>query len=444
MFFSLTQGITFALKRLESCGFSAYLVGGCVRDFILGKFPDDFDITTSAYPDEICKVFEDKKLVLNGMKHGTVAVVIEGELVEITSFRLDGKYINHRHPESVSFTRSLEEDLKRRDFTINAMAYSPSEGIIDLNGGMKDIENRIIRCVGKPGERFDEDALRILRALRFSCKLDFEIEGNTVQAMHEKIGFTKAVSQERKTIELNKFMLGQNPAGLLRKYPYLFFELIPNISQMFHCPQKSYYHCYDVWEHSLHALEYSRPTLANRWAALYHDSGKPAAISYDEDGTTHFAGHEAISVRLVDEAFDILKQKKSLKKRVLELVRYHDTRFNKNLVQYYLAQLGEECFFELMELQRADLLAHAEHIAKNEPQIDALIAHARSLIENKAVLSMSDMQINARTLIDNGFKKDKNLGLTLNRLFQLVLLNEIENEPEALLKKAKELIGYKD
>lgn len=444
MFFPLSQGVSFALKRLESCGFSAYLVGGCVRDFILGKQPDDFDITTNACPDEICRVFEDKRQVLSGMKHGTVAVLIDGELVEITSFRLDGEYLDHRRPKSVEFTRSLSEDLKRRDFTINAMAYNPNEGIIDFNGGMSDIENKLIRCVGNANERFEEDALRILRALRFSCTLDFEIEQNTAQAMQDKIKLTSDVSQERKTTELNKFMLGKSPASLIRKYPYIFFELIPNISQMFHCPQKSYYHRYDVWEHSLHVLEYSQATLENRWSALYHDSGKPSAISYDEDGTTHFAGHEAISVRLVDEAFDILKQKKSLKKRILELVRYHDTRLNKGLVQYYLSMLGEECFFQLMELQRADLLAHAEHIAKNEPQLDELIAHAHFLIESKAPLKLSDMQLNARMLMDNGFKQDKKLGITLNRLFNLVLLREVENEPEALIKKAKDLIGAKD
>lgn len=436
MHFSIPNHILYALNRLNACGFEAYLVGGCVRDDLLGIRPFDYDIASSAMPEETIGCFKQHKTVLTGLKHGTVSVIIEGKPVEITTFRIDGDYDDKRHPNDVFFTRNLAEDLKRRDFTVNALAFSPQSGIIDQGGGLSDLKHRIIRCVGDPEKRFEEDALRILRALRFACTLDFHIEANSEQAMLKRLDSLANISTERITLELNKFMMGKSPELFFRNYPRLFFRIIPGIESMYRCPQKSIYHCYDVWEHTLETLSHCPKQLNIRWAALFHDSGKPGTISYDEDGTNHFAGHEALSVKIAEEAFSSMRQKNSLKNSVSTLIRYHDERMHKKSVQYWLAKLGAEDFFDLMALQKADILAHAPHIARDADKIDLLVETAKELIAQNAVLNPSQLNINGRILLENGFPQGPLLREILSALFKLVLKGEIPNDGETLLRYA--------
>ncbi|MGI6215074.1 MAG: CCA tRNA nucleotidyltransferase [Christensenellales bacterium] len=436
MRFPVPSPVLSAIGRLNDAGHEAYLVGGCVRDDYLNIPPHDYDICTSAYPNEILDIFYNEKTVDIGKAHGCITVILNNLPLEITTFRTDGPYADGRHPEYVSFTSSLAEDLKRRDFTMNALAWHPTSGLVDLFGGREDCDRKIIRCIGSPAKRFSEDALRILRALRFASTFSFSVERTAVYAMLEKKEMLKSISAERIASELNKLMLGACPADIFFQYPRILFTVLPQLEPSYHCPQRTVFHSYDVWEHTLRALSYSPVDLAVRWALLFHDSGKPHTVTYSPDGNTHFRGHPAVSARLAREAMADLKQSSSLTKAVILLVTHHDDRIGPDNLQYWLSKLGPEMFFKLMQVKRADLLAHAPHVAKNVDTIDALTKKAEELIENGACLSLSDLAIDGKTLIEHGFDAGPFLGETLNFLLDRVINGFEKNDEQSLLAAA--------
>ncbi len=436
MRFPVPGSVLEAINRLNDSGHEAYLVGGCVRDDYLHIPPHDYDICTSAYPEEIKACFREERTIDTGIRHGTVTVLLEGHSIEITTYRADGPYSDGRRPDHVSFTHNLAEDLKRRDFTMNALAWHPSTGIVDMFGGREDCDNRLIRCVGQARHRFNEDALRILRALRFASTLGFSIEQTALEAMEERKASIRKVSVERIATELNKLMLGAQPAEVFRQYPRIMFEALPSLEPMFHCPQRSIFHCYDVWDHTLHALEDTPPDLAVRWAALYHDSGKPGAITYDPDGTTHFRGHQGISTRIVEQDMTSLRQPNALIKEITTLVKYHDERIGPDNLQAWLSKLGHPLFIKLMMLQRADLGAHAPDVAAKVGNIDNLVAHANEIANSDACLSLRDLAVDGRMLVENGFGSGPFLGETLQYLLQRVVNGFEPNDQRTLLSIA--------
>lgn len=429
--------VTEALKRLNQSGFEAYLVGGCVRDAYLGKTPKDYDITTNALPEEMRCVFSGVPSVDTGIKHGTLTVLMDHMPIEITTYRVDGEYTDGRRPDTVLFTRSLREDLLRRDFTINAMAWHPDTGLVDFMGGREDCDRRLIRAVGKPEKRFSEDALRILRGFRFAAVLGFSIAPKTFKAMERLAESLNKVSRERVACELNAAMKGEFIVEALRAYPRMMLAALPELNPMLHCPQRSVFHMYDVWEHTLHAIQHTPPDLVLRWAALFHDSGKPACATYDPDGTTHFRGHPQVSARLAVEAFQSLKQPKALTEELRILVKYHDDRIGPDNLQQWLVKLGYELCLKMLLLQKADMAAHAPQVALRVPQIDELRVKVEELMRHGACLKVRDLAVNGLDLIALGYAEGERLGVALRCLFEEVTRNRLPNEKEALLQEAR-------
>lgn len=420
------------LDRLEACGYPAYLVGGCVRDDARGIRPTEYDICSAATPAELHVCLADERLLDTGIQHGTVTLVAEDGQYEITSFRSDGLYLDSRHPDSVRFSRDLLEDLQRRDFTVNAMAYSPRRGLVDPHGGMEDLQLKVLRAVGDPAKRFQEDALRILRGLRFAASLGFDIEADSYQAMLAAAGNLVRISRERIAKELNLLLLGAHAARTLRTYPRLILQALPQLQPMLHCPQRSRFHVHDVWEHSLSVLENIPAELPLRWAALLHDSGKPAAATVSPDGATHFRGHPAISAGIARDILEGLKQPRRLTEDVVTLVRYHDDRINRANLQLWLARLGPELFRQMVWLQAADLEGHAPFVLRQALSPMQLIEEADGLIAQGACLSLKDMKIDGRRLMALGYPEGPGIGEALEALLHSVLTGETPNEAEAL------------
>ena len=311
----LPAGVSRALTMLESAGFEAFIVGGCVRDALRGITPKDYDITTSALPEETKSVFRDWRVIETGIQHGTITVVMDGMPLEITTYRTEGTYSDNRHPDSVSFTASLREDVARRDFTMNAIAYSPTRGMIDHFGGAEDIRRGIIRCVGDPATRFREDALRMMRGIRFASVLGFAIEKNTAAAIHENKERIPTVSAERIRVELTKLLCGANVKNVLMDWWDVIGTVIPEILPMHGFDQKTPYHIYDVWEHTAVAVSNIPPDPHLRLCALLHDIGKPPSFFTDEKGVGHFYGHPAVSARMTEEILARLKYDNATRRR---------------------------------------------------------------------------------------------------------------------------------
>ena len=324
MTMDMPKNVDTAINLLQSAGFEAYAVGVCVRDSLLGKTPNDWDITTSAKPEDMKSVFADFHCIDTGIKHGTVTVVIDGEPLEITTFRLDGEYEDNRHPKSVTFTSDLGADLGRRDFTVNAMAYSKKTGTVDLFGGQNDLKNKIIRCVGDPDRRFNEDALRILRALRFASALDFEIEEKTAQSLLKNRALLENISEERIAKELLKLVCGKGAKRILTDFAPVLFEILPELQPMYKNSHDNPHHCYDIYEHTLIAVESIDPEPTLRFAMLLHDCGKPAVKKFDENGVAHFYGHQRISAEISAQILARLKVSNKFRDEILFLVSNHD------------------------------------------------------------------------------------------------------------------------
>ena len=433
--FSYPESVKEIIDLLLSNGFKAYLAGGCVRDSIMGVTPHDYDVATSALPEQMMNVFSDYKVIPTGIKHGTVTVLSGGLPVEVTTFRTDGKYSDNRRPDSVSFTASFEDDAKRRDFTVNAMGYNEYEGLLDYFGGKKDIENKIIRCVGDPDERFCEDALRILRALRFSSVLDFDIESKTSSSAIKNRALIDNISAERIREEFVKLLCGKRARDVLSEYSPIITTFIPEAACMIGFRQHTPYHIYDVWEHTLKAVESIPPEVHLRLAAFFHDFGKPGTFSYDENGVGHFYGHAAKSCIIAENVMKRLKFDKCTENRVLAIIKYHDLQIENtpNAVKKCMNKISGETFFDLINMFRADNAAQAPMCRYRIKHYDALEKTARDIIEEKSCFSLASLDIDGDDLINLGIPRGKKIGAILNNLLELVMNEKLENEKKILI-----------
>ena len=438
----MPKNVDIAINLLQSAGFEAYAVGGCVRDSLLGKTPNDWDITTSAKPEDMKSVFADFHCIDTGIKHGTVTVVIDGEPLEITTFRLDGEYEDNRHPKSVTFTSNLGADLGRRDFTVNAMAYSKKTGTVDLFGGQNDLKNKIIRCVGDPDRRFNEDALRILRALRFASALDFEIEEKTAQSLLKNRALLGNISEERIAKELLKLVCGKGAKRILMDFALVLFEILPELQPMYKNSHDNPHHCYDIYEHTLIAVESIDPEPTLRFAMLLHDCGKPAVKKFDENGVAHFYGHQRISAEISAQILARLKVSNKFRDEILFLVSNHDRwelYENTEKMPRYLSKFGLDGVLNLLKVMRADVLAQSPEYRYRLDQIADAEETAKNLAAQKPCLSLSELQINGRTLMDIGIPQGRKLGAVLAQLLDEVIDGVTKNTQEALTTRAREI-----
>lgn len=434
MTMDMPKNVDTAINLLQSAGFEAYAVGGCVRDSLLGKTPNDWDITTSAKPEDMKSVFADFHCIDTGIKHGTVTVVIDGEPLEITTFRLDGEYEDNRHPKSVTFTSDLGADLGRRDFTVNAMAYSKMTGTVDLFGGQNDLKNKIIRCVGDPDRRFNEDALRILRALRFASALDFEIEEKTAQSLLKNCALLGNISEERIAKELLKLVCGKGAKRILTDFAPVLFEILPELQPMYKNSHDNPHHCYDIYEHTLIAVESIDPEPTLRFAMLLHDCGKPAVKKFDENGVAHFYGHQRISAEISAQILARLKVSNKFRDEILFLVSNHDRwelYENTEKMPRYLSKFGLDGVLKLLKVMRADVLAQSPEYRYRLDQIADAEEIAKNLAAQKPCLSLRELQINGRTLMDIGIPQGRKLGAVLAQLLDEVIdgVTKIRRKP---------------
>ena len=432
------------LEKLEAAGYEAYIVGGCVRDEIMGKTAHDYDITTSAEPSETERVFSDCRLIETGFKHGTVVVLYKGLNVEITTFRIDGDYPDGRHPEKVSFSRNLKDDLARRDFTMNAIAYSPKRGFADAFGGEEDIKARVIRCVGDPEKRFSEDALRILRALRFSAVLGFDIEESTKKAIFGKKETLQRVSKERTFSELKQLLCGENVKSVLLEYREILAEIVPELKTMFDYEQGSKYHDSTLFVHTARAVEAAPQREEMRLAMLFHDIGKPVCRSADENGECHYYGHAEKSVQIADKILRDLKCDNLLRTRVCEIIKYHDMPLDNSekAIKRRLAKYGGELFRDIMEAHIADDSAKAAFTLPRTQTAREAIRIAEIIEKQEPCLSLKSLAVNGNDL-KQLMKPSALMGEILEKLLDEVVDGKLENEKSALLERAKTIIQEK-
>ncbi len=432
----LPEKVNIVITALQSAGFEAYAVGGCVRDSILGREPEDWDITTSAMPEETKALFE--KTFDTGIAHGTVTVLLEREAFEVTTYRIDGKYEDSRHPKEVIFTRSLKEDLLRRDFTINAMAYNEKDGLVDIFGGLKDLKEGIIRCVGDATARFSEDALRILRGVRFAAQLGFSIDRETEAGMRELAPTLKKISAERIQAELVKMLTSKRP-GLLREAYALGItgQFLPEFGRLMETEQETPHHMYNVGEHTIHAVENVRPDKILRLTMLLHDMGKPAYKTIDESGTAHFKKHALESEIIAKRILRRLKFDNDTLNKVTRLVRFHDYRMPAaaKSVRRAMNKIGEDIFPYYLEVRRADVLAQSmyqrEEKLKNLDEIETLY---QEIVEKGQCVSLKDLAVTGKDLIGAGMEPGREIGEKLNELLGLVIEDPSLNTKKELLK----------
>ena len=434
----IPEDVKAVLLALEDGGQEAWCVGGCVRDLLRGAAPEDWDVTTSARPERTMALFG-KRAVPTGLRHGTVSVVTGRRRVEVTTYRRDGEYQDHRHPDAVSFTRSLEEDLARRDFTVNAMALSAGGELRDPFGGRTDLEWRTLRCVGEPDKRFGEDALRILRGLRFSAVLDFQLDFPTAQSIHRNRELLREIAAERIRTELEKLLCGPAAERVLRAFPDVLGVFLPEIVPMVGFDQRNPHHCYDLWEHTIHSVAAAPPDAVLRMTMLLHDIGKPVCFSVDETGTGHFYGHPAVSREMAAAILRRLRLDNRRKKIILTLVENHDRVFPRTHkgIRRALQALGEEDLRRLLAVKRADSEAQAEaYRAANQAEIQRAEELLEALARENPCLSLRQLAVNGRDLTARGFSGPA-VGAVLRGLLDQVVEGELDNEPEALLRAAE-------
>ena len=432
--------VKIVLETLESAGHEAWCVGGCVRDALLGRTADDWDVTTSALPEETLAIFG-RDAIPTGLKHGTVTVRSLGRSIEVTTYRVDGEYRDRRRPESVTFTRSLEEDLRRRDFTVNAMACSVRGELRDPFGGREDLKRGTLRCVGGPDRRFGEDALRILRGLRFAAVLGFAIHPDTAESIHRNRELLAEIAVERIWVELGKLLRGKAAAEVLRQYPDVLGVFWPEVTAMVGFDQRNPHHCYDVWEHSLHALEAVPAETELRCAALLHDVGKPMCFTLDETGVGHFYGHGALSRDTADAILRRMKCSNEFRETVVRLVEWHDRDIPRTdrSVRRALRQLGEEDFRRLLRLKRADNLAQAPEYRSRVQTWDAVEDILEDLLAADACFSLRQLAVNGGDVMRLGVT-GRPIGVILNALLDAVVNGEVPNERSALLQRAEVMV----
>lgn len=432
----LPENVKTILDTMHSAGFEAYVVGGCVRDCVLGREPQDWDITTNALPEETKKLF--KRTIDTGIEHGTVTIMIGKEGYEVTTYRIDGKYEDSRHPSEVTFTKNLTEDMKRRDFTINAMAYNEEEGLIDRFGGLDDIESKVIRCVGNPKERFSEDALRIMRAVRFSAQLDYEIEESTKEAVKELAQNLSKISAERIQTELVKLVTSDHPEKLKTAYELGVTKVIlPEFDKCMETAQNNPHHMYNVGDHIISSMENIRADKVLRLTMLMHDIAKPATITVDDDGVCHFKGHSELGVQMAHSIFRRLKFDRDTMDRACNLIRYHDDRFpaTPKAVRRAMNRVGVDEFPYLMEVRYADTMAQSMYYREEKLQ---LIEDTKKLYEEilakKDCVTLKDLAVNGKDLISLGVTPGKKIGEILSAMLDDVLDNPEHNSKEYLLE----------
>ncbi len=435
----LPAGAAFVLDRLHACGYQGYVVGGCVRDTLLGRAPKDWDVCTNALPHEMQKIFGDCHVIETGLQHGTLTVMYDHEPYEITTFRVDGEYTDHRHPDEVIFVGDVKDDLSRRDFTVNAMAWSPVAGLVDAFGGQEDLERKTIRCVGDARTRFGEDALRIMRALRFASVYGFAIDPDTDAAIHALKHTLTGVAAERIRVELAKLLCGKGAGDILRGYRDVIFTILPALAPMDGFDQRTHWHAYDVWEHTVRAVENVPPTETLRLAMLLHDSGKPACFTLDETGQGHMYGHQKISAKLAYDALTQLKADNATRDRVMLLVEQHTCQFKpeRKAMLRLLSRFGEEVTRQLLLVKRADESAKG---TRNQAEIDAQIrqleASLDEILAEQLCFTVKDMAVNGRDLLAMGIR-GRAVGECLEWLLARLLDEALPNEREALLSAAR-------
>ena len=433
----IPEYVRLCLERLENAGFQAYIVGGCVRDSLLGLQPQDYDMTTSALPEQTEALFRDHDLVLAGKKHGTVGVVTGGGVVEITTFRTEGGYADNRHPEWVKFVPSIVEDLARRDFTVNAMAWSPIRGLADPFGGRADLEAKILRAVGDPEARFREDSLRILRGIRFAAKYRLNVEERTARAMTDLRHLQENLARERVFYELCKLLLSADRDDLLRFAPIL-AAVIPELEPMIGFDQRSPHHAYDLFTHTAAVTAAVPAELPLRWAGLLHDTGKIATFTQDSTGRGHFYGHAKVSAQIADRVLLRLKAPTRLREDVTELIGLHMTKIEpeKKVVRRWLSRLGPQTIEQLLTLQQADMGSKGTGKPGEMDQFSQLRDLISEIKAENAFLSLKDLAINGHDLMALGYA-GKEIGAELNRLLEQVLDEQLPNCREELLEAAK-------
>lgn len=439
----LPEHVREIIRKLENQGFEAYAVGGCVRDTLLGRLPGDWDITTSAKPEQIKAIFH--RTVDTGIKHGTVTVLMDHTGYEVTTYRIDGEYEDGRHPKEVQFTSCLTEDLRRRDFTINAMAYNERDGLVDCFGGAEDLKRKVIRCVGSASERFTEDALRILRAVRFSAQLDFSIDEETREAIRRLSENLKKISAERIQAELVKLLLSDHPSRLRTAWELgITGAVLPEFDRLMETPQNNPHHCRNVGEHTLRALECVRPDRYLRLAMLFHDFGKPDCRTTDEAGIDHFYGHPEKSRQLAQEILRRLKFDNDTVGYVTRLVYWHDMELGDSprTVRRAVQRAGEDIYPLLFEVKQADM--EAQSLYQREEK-EASLLKSRSLYDQVKregnCLSLKNLAITGKDLMQLGLLPGPRIGEVLQKLLSEVLDEPERNTEEYLRNRAREMIS---
>ena len=422
-------------------GFEAYAVGGCIRDSLLGITPYDWDITTNAQTDKIKDCFESFHIIETGIKHGTVTLVMDNEQFEITTYRLDGEYTDHRRPDDVVFTTDIYKDLARRDFTINAIACNGNE-IIDNFNGIRDLNNKVIRCVGNPDKRFNEDALRILRALRFSAVLNFKIETDTAESIHKNYKLLKNVSSERIFAELKKMLCGRNIYQILINFADVFSFIIPEVSPCLNFNQNNPHHNRTLWDHISASVDNIEPNAELRFVMLLHDLGKPIVMTTDKYGISRFTGHSEKSFEIAQRVLKNLKCSNNFIQTVSVLVLEHDRIFvNKKSIKTFLNKYSEQTFLQILKIREADILAQSDYMRDKKLQNlqDAKGYYAQIKAEDSC-FKLSDLQINGDDLIKIGITDGKTIGRVLRGLLDMVISEHISNNRQELLDAAKGIL----
>lgn len=438
----MPEKVTYIINTIMEAGYEAYAVGGCIRDSILGRIPDDWDITTSASPYQIKELF--KHTIDTGLKHGTVTVMVDREGFEVTTYRIDGIYEDGRHPKDVMFTASLVEDLKRRDFTINAMAYNDVSGLVDIFGGMADLKDKVIRCVGSPKKRFTEDALRIMRAVRFSAQLGYEIEPETKAALMEFAPKLTCISSERIQAELVKLVISPHPENLKIAYETGITRVIlPEFDVCMETEQNNPHHCYNVGEHILKSMQKISPDKVLRLAMLFHDIGKPETITMDDQGICHFHGHQAVSEEITLKILKRLKFDNYTIGMVTKLVRYHDYKVEakeKN-VRRAVMKIGEDIFPLLFQIKEADLEAQSTYLQEEKKEKLKAVQRVYEQVAAKGqCVSLKTLAVTGKDLISGaGMLSGPEIGKVLHQLLDIVIEDPEQNERENLLKLARQI-----
>ena len=433
---SIPRGAEEILDRLQGAGYEAYIVGGCVRDCLLGREPGDWDITTSAKPEEVKAIF--RRTVDTGIRHGTVSVLLGDETFEVTTYRIDGLYRDGRHPSGVTFTGSLLEDLKRRDFTINAMAYNPQSGLVDEFDGVGDLRRGVIRAVGDPVQRFDEDALRMMRAVRFAAQLGYEIEEETREAIHRLSQNLEKISAERIRAELDKILVSDHPGVLRDAYQLGLVDVfLPELSACMKCPQNTPHHCCSAGEHILRSVENVRADRILRLTMLLHDIAKPRSRTTDENGIDHFWGHAALGADMADGILRRLKYDNDTRRTVVKLVHWHDHEPGESRprIRHIVADIGEELFPLLLEVKTADITAQSEYGRDwKMADIEEWRRAYAEIMANGDCLSLKTLAYSGKDLLALGMRPGEQIGRILNTMLEDVLTDPSHNTQEYLIR----------